>query len=222
MNTRSAKFLGITFLMIALVAPLCMGMGFGVYGSYDVLLNMSGYFQSVPDFQRIKFGQYGILFDTNMAKNTMFNYRLNLGVDLSQVNFTDSGTPVTMDIWKIMFNNTFGFGMMRSQMMRLWVGPQVGFGIGFERTMPTASYYVSNNGFIEMDFYAGFAVGLNIHLMDSLSLCGDLGMRMHEAFMYSRGGSFSGFLIDGNASVALVLKADDMFEPLKPAPASAE
>jgi hypothetical protein len=226
MKSGLVRTIGIAFLLTIAISPFCMGIGFGAYSSWDYRLTTIGSFSDyasytflgLPDFKRVKNGQYGIIFDTNMARNSIFNYRLNLGLEFSNISFTDPSTSefVTMEVWKLVFENTFGFGIMRTEMYRLWVGPQVGIGIGFEPSvLNNSGYYSSSSDFFEMDVHAGFVVGLNVHLGDALSICGDAGVRLHSNTMDVRSYDFSGAILDAFANVGLVLKANDVFEPPK-------
>jgi len=208
-----------------------MGLGFGAYASYDYRLATIGSnsydIYNEPSLTRDKMGQYGIVFDTNVSKNSIFNYRLNLGLDISTINFSytdyDSGSPVSssnsIDVWKIIFDNTFGFGIARSDFFRLWVGPQVGFGIGFQKTDYSNNYYGTSSDFLELDLHVGFVIGLNIHIGDAASICGDIGVRLHESAMnigfFSLGG---GVILDSFANVSVLLRVNDTFAPPKVEP----
>ena len=69
----------------------------------------------------------GIAFDSNIGKDKVYNYRLGLEyhtVELDKVN----GNAVSGGTYeKSKFNivNTFGFGVLRTKTVRLWVGPRI-------------------------------------------------------------------------------------------------
>lgn len=88
--------------------------------------------------------QIGInfIFDTNVAKQSVFNYRLNVGVEFFNHDWeyeyyyydyyygyssydylygTNEGIRIVTD-------HTFGFGIVKSRVVRLWLGPTVRFG----------------------------------------------------------------------------------------------
>ena len=81
-----------------------------------------------------KFG-VNFIFDTNVAKKSLFNYRLNAGVEFfsHEYSMTDdygylySYTEHNEGI-RIVTDHTFGFGIVKSSVVRLWMGPNVRVG----------------------------------------------------------------------------------------------
>ncbi len=75
------------------------------------------------------------VFDSNVAKRSVFNYRLNAGVE-----FFEQDYDVTYDYGylyydteynegiRIITDHTFGFGIVKSRVVRLWLGPNIRFG----------------------------------------------------------------------------------------------
>ena len=88
--------------------------------------------------------QFGInfIFDTNVSKNNIFNYRLNFGIEFFNHDFTyeysyyDYYYGMTFydyydgsfDGLRIVTDHTFGFGIVKSSVIRLWMGPNVRLG----------------------------------------------------------------------------------------------
>ena len=132
----------------------------------------------------------GFVFDTAVAKNKLFNYRLQIGYeaveyDIHTVFNKDTGvdlsgfvTDFTVDVDMIVFDNSFGFGIVRKENFRLWIGPQLRVG------------YLSGHGKLtdvvgtvfDLDFDGvvyGFApvVGANFHFENNLTFGLDLGYR---------------------------------------------
>lgn len=66
---------------------------------------------------------YGFVLDTAVAKNKLFNYRLNLGMEKYTHKKDSGGSKLELDSFTI--DNTFGFAVLRKEIIRLWVGPQV-------------------------------------------------------------------------------------------------
>lgn len=64
----------------------------------------------------------GLVIDSNCAGNGLFNYRLHFGVD---VLLADRKQVEKM--YRVGMANTFGFGVVRTGLVRLWMGPQLGF-----------------------------------------------------------------------------------------------
>lgn len=105
---------------------------------------------------------FGLVYDTNVGNDTLFNYRLGLErLSLERDGF--NGPNFTQ--YNIV--NTFGFGVVRTNNIRLWVGPRIILGV------MSAS---GDGGYSETSTEFGFApaVGLNYNLSSSLSLGVDL------------------------------------------------
>ena len=146
----------------------------------------------------------GLVFDTAVAKNKLFNYRLNIGYekleykadsifnDTANTDITDSTQDYQLYFHRVVLDNTFGFGVVRNKNWRLWIGPQIRLGYqwgnGNMLTEPLAME-------LELDgFLYGIApvVGANIHIAKAVSIGFDSGYR----FNFSQGNlkkSFSSF-----------------------------
>jgi hypothetical protein len=216
MKSRTLKIFGLCLIFLFFSSALGMAIGFGAYASYDVLLGSLGLYNNPNDFNRIKIIQFGLVMDTNVAEDRLFNYRLQIGLDLSNAtyNSTSSATPVSLNIWQLRFINTFGFGVIRTDALRFWFGPQVGIGFGFEPTFANDTYYSSMGNFLEFDIFLGPVVGLNINLGDTISLCADLGLRIHEDIMAAPGAStmFIGYLIKAYANLGVIFRFNDNYD----------
>ncbi len=214
MKSRSLKIIVIALFLSSVCAATGLAGGLGVYGSYDMLLASIGWLDNSNDFARMKIVQLGFMFDTCVAEDRLFNYRLQVGLDLSTASYFDSGLSrtVSMDIWQISFINTFGFGLVRDESLRFWVGPQLGFGFGFEPEFSGNSYYGTMSDFFEFDLFAGVALGVNIHLGDAVSLCADAGLRLHEDVMVSPAAYFGGILIKPFVDAGIVIRFSDIYE----------
>lgn len=84
--------------------------------------------------------RFGInfVFDSNVANNRVFNYRLNAGVEFfthdyeeeyysSYYGYYDYYSYSNEGI-RIVTDHTFGFGIVRTSVVRLWLGPTVRIG----------------------------------------------------------------------------------------------
>lgn len=76
----------------------------------------------------------GLVFDTAVSTNTLFNYRLNL--DYNQVSYPDYIPPEyyfethfipaqDFEMGRFKMVNSFGFGVVRTERVRFWLGPQL-------------------------------------------------------------------------------------------------
>lgn len=66
----------------------------------------------------------GLILDTCVSEDKLFNYRLNLGY-----NRLIQSHEIKMH--QLTWVNTFGFGILRTELIRLWLGPQLGMGYEF-------------------------------------------------------------------------------------------
>lgn len=133
----------------------------------------------------------GFTMDTRLAENKIFNYRLNFAyhnmqsdADNAKAFFNNNNSinfGYNQSIHKIMFDNTFGFGFLRTNFMRMWAGPQfrLGFAIG---SGDADCYYCPSTDKLNINSYnygLGLApvLGLNFNLGSVVSLCADMGYR---------------------------------------------
>ncbi|MBN1797563.1 MAG: hypothetical protein JW822_03240 [Spirochaetales bacterium] len=214
MKAQVIKIIGLSLLFLLFTSTYCMGMGLGGYISYDLLISTMGWYENWSDFNRVKFLQFGILFDTCVARDRLFNYRLQVGLDLSNASFYDEdlGQDADIDIWQISFINTFGFGMIRNELMRFWVGPQIGFALGFEPNFVQDAYYSNMGEFFEFDIFVGVGFGVNIHIGDTISLCADAGISLHEDFMICPAATFMGYLVKCHVNAGVIIRMDDVYD----------
>ncbi len=105
--------------------------------------------------------QLGLSWDTSVAMNRAFNYRLNLGYE--QFKLDDKfGVEEKFEGW--ILENTFGFMILANENLRLWAGPQLVTGL-----------YESDLG-----IGIGMSLGINLHIGESSSLGLTLGVRRSE------------------------------------------
>ncbi len=96
----------------------------------------------------------GLTLDSNVAANRVFNYRLDL--------YYGAGDHdgVTSDMFGM--NHTFGFGVVRTRPVRVWLGPQIGM------------YYESGDDIWDSwdayGFNIGPAIGINFNMGPVVSL----------------------------------------------------
>jgi hypothetical protein len=101
----------------------------------------------------------GFVVDTAVARNKVFNYRFTF---LKEENNADGGN---LDMQGYAMTHDFGFGVVRTKNVRLWLGPEL-----------KASYYedlTQNNGRTTtgdvVGFGAGPVIGLNVNLPQVVS-----------------------------------------------------
>ncbi|MFC1888480.1 hypothetical protein ACFL4G_01865 [Thermodesulfobacteriota bacterium] len=103
----------------------------------------------------------GFLLDSCVARNSLFNYRLNLGVTIvdyePDVRGAESINGAGFDM-----KHTFGFGFVRFNRVRVWAGPALKF----------YTDIISGNStdVINIGVGPGAEMGVNIHVTDFLSI----------------------------------------------------
>jgi len=166
---RSAVLLVLFVLLVASAPARASGVGgyldlFG--GASDWTFEVGPF--DVDDSATMMGVGAGFLFDTNLAKNSLVNYRLTFGPEVTNLNFDDEDS---VDLFGLALDNTVGFGVLRSKEMRLWVGPDV----------KIAYHWGDGDGITDsmrfMELGMGPTVGLNLHNGRTWDLCLSLGAR---------------------------------------------
>ncbi|MGB6019005.1 MAG: hypothetical protein WBF77_05360 [Sulfurimonadaceae bacterium] len=118
----------------------------------------------------------GFVFDTNIGKNKIFNYRLNLEYSLAEID--SSSRPYSNSFSKHKYNivNTFGFGVVTERYVRFWVGPRLN--IQYEHASGSSSIQTQNSYGVGL----AAAAGLNVILGQKVSLAFDVDY--HGALMF--------------------------------------
>ncbi len=126
---------------------------------------------------------FGFVYDTAVASNEKFNYRLNAGYE----NNLFSGYPffTNKSMHRITLSNTFGFALFKNKFVRVWMGPQVELACRFaERTYFTNEgsiiglVYTGTKGHIKYttgELGVGGILGINIHTDDLFTLSFEFG-----------------------------------------------
>lgn len=168
-------FTPLFILLFMACAQSAMAFGIGVYGawgmgkgtqSWEVANSSKKY-----DTSNMKWAG-GIVFDSAVAKDTIFNDRLNLGfgVNTRTIDFTTSRRDIKMYDFSLF--NTFGFGLARISIMRFWIGPQIGI---------TYSYgdldFIGKKKYYEVGFLGGMVVGFNFNIGSFFTISLDGGIR---------------------------------------------
>ncbi len=133
-------------------------------------------------------GGGGFVLDTCLARNSIFNYRMSLGAD-----YRSEDIDVGLETTRLHLVNYFGFGVVRTKVLRLWLGPQ--FTVGGEFGDGAWAFMVGT----------GVALGLNFNIGDTLTISLTGGGRFEGGpTMYTRSGkeeTFREFLITRDPTV---------------------
>jgi hypothetical protein len=143
-----------------------MGFGFGAeagIGSGRLKkTDHSFYGQDITTSFHEKRRSAGLVYDTNVGQDRVFNYRLGISYQHMEASSADESG----DLHGISFDNDFGFALVSNKEMRLWIGPEV------KVELIEGDFRSANSSDHTSDFALGVApvVGLNVHLDDDLSI----------------------------------------------------
>jgi hypothetical protein len=169
------------FKKLALSLLLAMPMvasasGMGIYIPYNISETEELEYTDgggTYDFEYKPSAGIGFVFDTNIGKDKLFNYRLGLEYVRTELDNIDGNSlPAGSTFDKSTFNivNTFGFGLLRTQTVRLWVGPRVN--VQFENADFEVFSISGSQSSIGVGL--GLAAGVNVNLGKVVSLAADL------------------------------------------------
>jgi len=150
--------------------------GYFEFGSADGELDSSNSAFGDLDYDADRYG-FGVAFDTNLAQNRLFNYRVTLGYQRTDRNFNDfpfNALPPTLVSFAedyadangngVVLNNAFGFRIWSGRHHRLWVGPSLRVGVDVYDTN------INDLDVVDVTAGGGAMVGLNVHAGPHLTL----------------------------------------------------
>ncbi len=70
---------------------------------------------------------YGFVLDTAVAKNEVYNYRLNFGIEKVDSDYKPESTSMVYpwEFERYVLTQDFGFAFFKREIVRLWVGPEL-------------------------------------------------------------------------------------------------
>jgi hypothetical protein len=165
----------------------------------------------------------GLAFDSNIGKDSLFNYRLGLEVMKQELDTVNGDACVDDCDFGTRFNmvHTFGFGVLRTQTVRLWVGPRINIAYDSD---------TGDNGYERIGFEFGIApsVGINVNLGRVVSLAADLDYRFAstagawDSDISLDGGSYSGTTRGLTARFYLLFRFGERFQTVPSHPARSQ
>jgi hypothetical protein len=169
----------IVFLLISLIwLPRAGAVGLGFYfgggggtadWEYEYKSSSGRKYTGSYDTEPRRAG-LGMVFDTAVAEDTLINYRLNFGYE----RWFDEGEEKMHDFEgdSVVLRNALGFGALRNEKLRVWLGPQLSFSYVSGNPEDDEKFDISLYG-------VGFGpvLGVNLHFGDSLSLAMTFGGR---------------------------------------------
>lgn len=126
----------------------------------------------------------GFVYDSAVASNERFNYRLNAGYE----NCISTTSPPFYGnfMHRVTLSNTFGFALFSSRYVRVWMGPQIELACQFaERTWTSNAGTVPGLSYMEKtthtksthgQFGIGGILGINVHAGELFTLGFEVGL----------------------------------------------
>jgi hypothetical protein len=144
--------------------------------------------------------------DTALTEDRLFNYRLGIDCDTLYSDSHNMFFNSAYYINRFTCTNTFGFGLIRSNLVRLWIGPQVSSSYEFRYHDKYVSDAALYNKF-------GAVAGINIHANRSITLSLETGIRspINIAFTGSGLNAFANNKIEPILGFKIMFRSFDSF-----------
>lgn len=185
--------LNVIVILVMILSYNAQSIGLGFYVPFSSGTSTNEISDGGPNWNASHSGAgFGFVMDTKLAGDKLFNYRLNIGFHYSSsladnpdyiAILPDSYYNYGYDVsnYSLVFDNTFGFGFLRTPALRLWAGPQLRFGYTFGTGDANCKYcnYTDKLEITDYQVGLGFApvLGANFNLGNVVSLCADMGYR---------------------------------------------
>ncbi len=217
MKTKYILYAGLYIISISLLSSQLYATGLGIYGTASRGSSTWKYHkEGISDFNRdadiSKLG-FGFVLDTAVAMDNLFNYRLNVGYGKVNIDTKASGSDIEGKNYHLF--NTFGFGVLRSELIRLWLGPQIG--VGFIRGEYDSIPSSAKNKYDTFYFSVGLVTGINFNIGEFVTIGIDGGYRINRHVGSANWGTSSSFGITGTekeifANLSFLFRINDIFE----------
>ena len=169
MKKWTMLLLGLVFLFGAVDA---MAIGIGPYAGFEFgKASLKSTDDDAGDAIDFKTNHYtvGFFLDTATRRDNLFNYRLNVGVDLMGIRPDDEldfgRDPEKVSGWGFDMKHTFGFGVFRSEMVRVWLGPAIKL---YYASLSKEDSWLGDESLSVLGIGGGPEVGVNINLPGGL------------------------------------------------------
>jgi len=204
--------------LVILVCPSLYAGGLGIAFPYGV--GSTDY-----DIYEADASHFGInfVFDSNVARDRVFNYRLNFGIEFFnheyEYDYYDSyygyyywGTASNEGL-RIITDHTFGFGILKSRVVRLWLGPtvRVGFVTGDDASGISLGAGITALG-LNFNFGSVFTLGLEAGYMFNADLYFDDVIYEEDYYSYYDYGSSTGLNQMFVAKLSIIFRINDTYD----------
>jgi len=185
----------------------------GLYADYDMTQNYAST------------AGIGLVFDSNIGKDKLFNYRVALEYQSTTVDSTEAAGSTedcnTYHCEKIRLNfvQTFGFGVLRTETVRLWVGPRINMAWNSRSdSTDIGSGYTFTESEYALELGIAPAVGINVNLGRLVSLGADLDYRYAIASGawddFGSSGTYVGSTTGATARFYVMFRFGETFQPV--------
>ena len=223
------KKLALSLLLVLPMVVSAAGMGvyipFSIGDSSSVTVSDDNSYSSDfdADIDYKSAAGIGFVFDSNIGKDKLFNYRVGIEYQkTTRDTYGDdegSGSCTQFcDMTRLNLVQTFGFGVLRTPTVRLWVGPRINIAWNYQSTDYDVGYY--DNTYTEAAFEFGIApaVGVNVNLGRLVSLAFDVDYRFAAVVGgYDNGefdsGTYSGGTRGATARFSVLFRFGETFQP---------
>jgi len=173
--------------------------GYGLYNEgeltkskIDTVIPFNNPTDVTRDFEQGMWG-IGLSYDSNIARDEPFNYRFKVGFRLGKRDYDDDEEivipretdsqdpdeiplrfkPETKTLNGFTFHQTLGYGLLRDESYRFWVGPSMRLNVDWQNI-------ITNLDTIDVSVGGGPELGINYHINKRISLSGSIAYN----FMY--------------------------------------
>jgi len=156
-------------ILITIVTNNSFASGLGIYFPTWSFAGTGTIYYDLDEEASIDYNHFGggIFFDSRLAANRIFNYRIALIYE----KVTYDGSRSDNYFARFAVDQSFGFGILRNKNVRLWLGPQVRLAyMSWQDNNPTHENWRLGFGVAPM-------FGSNFHLGSVITLCLDIGVR---------------------------------------------
>jgi hypothetical protein len=200
--TGKKSVFSISFLCAVFMASSAMALGIGAYidaaGGESHRTVRSGSLEDTGGTLTTYGFRAGLVFDTCVACDDVFSYRVKIGGGLSKA---DLLTKINYNSFHL--NQVFAFAAVKNDYIKFWIGPQIGFSYSrgssdrifygtelpgaafallFPSTFTTPLSYITPGAYKERNKYsvyradAGITFGVNLNLGDYVTLAFEAGV----------------------------------------------
>lgn len=144
---------------------------------------------------------FGFVLDTAVARNELFNYRFQIGLESSSVELDTDDGDATAKLAGIAMTHDFGVGVYRTKDVRVWIGPELrmafkGGTIEYDNEPDNVDIDDGDWTIGTFQYGIGPVVGGNFHIGNNLTLAVKTGVLWEK--MTGAGESEGTVIVNGN------------------------